>query len=543
MRKMIVTNALLFAVLGVYSQTLISSNLPIITINTNGHTIVNDPKITADMGIIYNGVGVRNNITDPLNHYNGKIGIEIRGQSSQMFPMKAYSIELRDAVGESQEKSLFGMPKEADWVLYAPYNDKTLMRNFLAYTLTNEMGRWAAHCRFVEVMLNDQYIGIYVFMERIKRGSGRVPIAKMGNTDVSGDAVTGGYIFSLDKDANGWFSSIVVPNSPRGEMKQYSYVYPKAENIVQEQKDYLKNFVDSFENAAASASFQDPVNGIRKFADIPSFVDYFIINELSRNVDGYRLSSYFYKDRNSRNSKIFAGPVWDYDLAFRNADYCNGSDRTGWGYRFNYVCPEDGAGLIPFYWFKLVESDSAFRGQVRCRWKDLRQTRLNEQRINFLIDSVVNLTDEARQRHFQKWPVLGEWVWPNPQPIPTTYEGEITSLKQWVHDRLTWLDANMPNEGACEDWPTTITESMKIEVFPNPAGDNNITIKIKVKNEQVINLQITDAMGRLIHTQKINAVPVSNYVTNLNSAPWSKGLYFFRFSTNAGEKIVTKVIR
>jgi archaellum component FlaF (FlaF/FlaG flagellin family) len=203
------------------AQTLTSSNLPIITINTNGQEIPDDPKITADMGIIFNGEGVRNNMTDPLNHYNGKIGIEIRGQSSQMFPMKSYSVELRTATGSSQDKSLFGMPKEADWVLYAPYTDKTLMRNFLAYTLSNELGRWAAHCRFVEVVINGDYKGIYVFMERIKRGSGRVNITKMATTDISDDGVTGGYIFSLDKEPNGWLSSFVPPGSSNQSTRQF----------------------------------------------------------------------------------------------------------------------------------------------------------------------------------------------------------------------------------------------------------------------------------------------------------------------------------
>jgi hypothetical protein len=543
MRKVILSCTLSITGLAAFSQVLTSSNLPIIIINTNGQTIPNDPKITADMGIIYNGNGARNNITDPQNHYSGKIGIEIRGQSSQMFPMKSYSIELRDAAGKSQEKSLFGLPKEADWVLYAPYTDKTLMRNFLAYTMTNEMGRWAAHCRFAEVVLNGEYIGIYVFMERIKRGNGRLNIAKMGSSDITGDAVTGGYIFSLDKEPNGWFSSFATPNSTTAATRQYSYVYPKPENIVQQQKDYLKSFVDSFENAVHSQNFQDPVNGVRKFADISSFVDYFIVNELSRNVDGYRLSSYFYKDRNSLNSKIFAGPVWDYDLAFRNADYCDGSNITGWAYRFNYVCPGDGAGLIPFYWYKLVEKDSAFRGQLRCRWKNLKQSSLSEQRINFLIDSVANLTSEARQRHFQKWPVLGQYVWPNPQPIPTSYEGEVAALKEWVHNRLFWLDNNMPNEGACEDWPANFVETMKVEIFPNPAGETNLTIKIKVKSEQPVTLQVTDAIGRLMHSQRINALPPINYINNINTAGWSKGLYFFRFSNTTGEKIITKVIR
>jgi len=171
------------------AQTLTSSNLPIIVINTNGQEIPDDPKITADMGIVYNGEGVRNNITDPFNHYNGKIGIEIRGQSSQMFPMKSYSIELWNSSGGSVNKSLFGLPQESDWVLYAPYTDKTLMRNFLAYMMSRELGHWSANTRFVEVILNGNYVGVYVFMEKIKRNSGRVNIVKMAKTDISGDAV------------------------------------------------------------------------------------------------------------------------------------------------------------------------------------------------------------------------------------------------------------------------------------------------------------------------------------------------------------------
>ena len=196
-----------------HAQVFESSNLPIIIINTNGQTIPDDPKITADMGIVYNGVGVRNNVSDPMNHYKGKIGIEIRGQSSQMFPMKSYGLELRDIAGNSQDKALFGLPKESDWVLYAPYTDKTLMRNFLAYTTSREMGHRAANCSFVEVVVDGHCKGIYVFMEKIKRGSGRVNISKMAAIDISGDEVTGGYIFSLDKQPNGWFSSYFTPGS------------------------------------------------------------------------------------------------------------------------------------------------------------------------------------------------------------------------------------------------------------------------------------------------------------------------------------------
>ena len=522
------------------AQTLISSNLPIIVINTNGQTIPDEPKITSDMGIINNGNGIRNNITDPFNHYNGKIGIEMRGQSSQMFPMKSYSIELRDNTGNSIDKSLFGLPKESDWILYAPYTDKTLMRNFLAYTMSREMGHWSANCRYAEVVINGDYKGIYVFMEKIKRGSGRVNIAKIAATDISGDAVTGGYIFSLDKEPDGWYSSYSVPNSIASSKRRFSYVYPKLENIVQQQKDYIKSYVDSFENVLAAPYYQDPVNGVRKFADIPSFVDYLIVNEVSRNVDGYRLSSFFYKDRNSKNSKIFAGPVWDYDLAFRNANYCDGSNTDGWAYAFNFVCPNDGAGLIPFWWQQFI-NDTAFQGSLRCRWKQVRQTSMSLTHLNFLIDSIVNLTAEARVRHFQRWPVLGQYIWPNPQPIAVTYDGEITSLKSWIAARLQWLDANISNTGACYDYPADRKESIIVTINPNPLQGNG-TLIIQSKNDQVLNIQVYDVMGRVMFSKQVPLSRGANTM-NLYSNYWASGIYFISLQSSSGDKEVRKLLR
>lgn len=522
------------------SVNLTSSNLPIIVINTNGQEIPDDPKITADMGIVYNGSNQRNNISDPFNHYNGKIGIEIRGQSSQMFPQKSYSLELRKADGKSQDLSMFGLPAESDWVLYAPYTDKTLMRNFLAYTMSRELGHWAANCRFVEVVINNDYKGVYVFMERIKRNAGRVNITKMAKTDNTGDAVTGGYIFSLDKEPNGWFSPIKPPNATNNSTRQYSYVVPKIEDISAEQKAYIRSYVDSFEYALQGPKYQDPVEGVRKFADLSSFMDYFIVNEVSRNVDGYRLSSFFYKDRNSVNRKIIAGPVWDYDLAFRNANYCAGSEVWGWAYMFNYTCPGDGAGLVPFWWERLM-TDTAFAAGLRCRWESVRQTSLSLARVNQLIDSVTNLLSEAQPRQHTRWPVLGQYVWPNPQPIPTTYAGEISTLKSWISARLDWIDLNMPNTGACADWSYTYTGTMHVSAYPNPfrgAGQ----LKIVSRDAQVADINVVDAVGRRIAVRRVSLLTGNNTVS-LQAEAWPRGIYLVRVSNQKGEKVMVKLVK
>lgn len=539
MKKEILTIALFFLLLDLPAQTITSSDLPLVVINTNGQTIMDDPKIMADMGIIYNGAGTRNNMTDPFNHYNGKIGIEIRGQSSQQFPMKSYSLELWDVNGNSVNHSLFGLPAESDWVLYAPYNEKTLMHNFLAYTMTREMGRWAANCRYVEVIINNDYKGIYVLMEKIKRNSARVNVTKLNSADVTGDAVTGGYIFSIDKEADGWFSSYVPKERNNNQYIQFSYIYPKITALVPAQKDYIKGYVDSFENAVNAANYQDKQNGWRHFADENSFIDYFITNEVSRNVDGYRLSTYFFKDRNSKGGKINAGPVWDYDLAFRNANYCKGSDTTGWAYQFNAVCPGD-FWLVPFWWDRFL-SDTAFQSNLKCRWNTLRKTSLSLSRLNTLIDSVVNVTAEARQRHFQRWPVLGQYIWPNPQPIAMTYNGEIQTLKTWLADRLHWLDNNIPNKGACADYPSSVKESVIVSFFPNPFSTNN-TVTVQSRYQQDISLKVLDATGRIIYLQQYSVVAGSNTLS-LPADGWAAGVYFMDIETNAAEKIVRTIVK
>jgi CotH kinase protein/Secretion system C-terminal sorting domain len=521
------------------AQIPASSNLPLIVINTNGQTIPNDPKITADMGIIYNGPGATNNATDPFNHYNGKIGIEIRGQSSQQFPMKSYSIELRDNAGSSINRSLFGLPSESDWVLYAPYNEKTLMHNFLAYTLSRQMGRWAANCRYAEVVINGEYSGIYILMEKIKRGSGRVNIPKINATDITGDAVTGGYIFSIDKEADAWYSAIRPNESTNSQTIRFSYIYPKIETIVNEQKNYIKSYVDSFETALKSQQYQNKQTGWRKFADENSFIDYFIVNELSRNVDGYRLSSYFHKNKNSNGGKIMAGPVWDYDLAFRNANYCNGSDTAGWAYRFNPVCPGD-FWQVPFWWDSF-SSDTAFNSNLRCRWKQLRQTTLSVTNLFSLIDSVTTLTSQARQRHFAKWPVLGQYVWPNPQPIATTYDGEIQTLKTWLTNRLKWMDANIPNTGACFDYPANVNESIIIKSFPNPVHEK-LTLHVDSRNNQLLQIIIFDIAGRQ------QAATVYNLATGKNNfeiqtTGWAAGMYLLSYQSGNGETGTIKLIK
>lgn len=526
----------------VFTQPLpfAGSNLPIVVVRTGGQEIPDDPRIIADMGIIHHPEGARNRLTDGFGEYDGKIAIEIRGQSSQMFPMKSYGLGLRKATGGSLERSIFGMPAASEWILYAPYNDKTLMRNFLAYTLSRNMGRWAANCRYVELVIDGDYKGIYVFMERIRRDAGRVDISKLSAKDESGDALTGGYIFSLDKEPNGWWSSYPPLHAPDGPTPRFSYVYPKADDISPVQKDYLRRYVDSFETALFGPHHQDPQTGVRRYADLSSFIDYFLVNEVSRNVDAYRLSAYFHKDRNSIDRRIIAGPVWDFDLAFRNANFCSGSDVEGWAYRFNEVCPTDGAGLVPFWWERLM-ADTQFLAALHCRWKALRQTTLSPRRVFCMIDSFALVVDEAQRRHFMRWPVLGRGIWPNSNPIPKSYAGEIIQLKTWLNARLSWIDRNLPQVGACAAWPAERTGTLLLSAFPNPfTGDGMVVAESMT--DQAVKMFIADGGGSVVMNRTI-ALRAGRNAIPLQAGAWPPGIYVICMESRTGERFLQRMVK
>jgi subtilisin-like proprotein convertase family protein len=426
--------------------TIQSSSLPIFNINTNGQNIPDEPKITAQMGVIWNGEGIRNFVSDAFNHYQGVIGIETRGASSAGFPKKSYSIELRDFTGAELEQSLCGYPAESDWVLSAQYTDKTLMRGIISFEMMRQMGWWAPRSRPVELFLNGAYQGVYILMERVKRDDNRVDIAGLSANDNSGDDLTGGYILKVDKNSGssdpGW-NSRYLP-LPAGDSIYISYYYPDAADITPQQTQYIKAYIDSFETALIGPDYQHPDSGYQRYVDVERAAEAFIIQELTRSIDAYRKSFYLYKDKNSNGGKIKFAPVWDYDLSFGNVDFCDGMNYWGWQIDFNYICGGD-YWLNPF-WFERMRTDSTFRKYVRCRWDDLRAGPFATAALHQMIDSMYQELEESQEWNFTVWPIMGQYVWPNFY-IGQNYREEADTLKWWIAQRLNWLDRNLPNNG------------------------------------------------------------------------------------------------
>ena len=215
-------------------------------------------------------------------------------------------------------------------------------------------------------------------------------------------------------------------------------------------------------------------------------------------MDGYRISTYLYKDKDSKGGKLTAGPAWDFDLTFGNADYCDGNKSTGWAYNFNYVCSND-YWTVPFWW-EIMLKDPVFINVLAAEYKKLREGSLSDKNMNLQIDSMQTQLSKAQVRNFTKWNRWGQYDWPIPSPIASSWEGEVTQLRTWLKNRLTWLDNNMPKSVAVADGRLLANENEDLvvtEVFPNPII-NQFFVKIRTPQPEDIKLELFGINGQKV---------------------------------------------
>jgi len=491
-----------------------ASHLPLIIINTNGQLILDEPKINAWIKVINNGPGQINSSNNPATDFEGFIGIEIRGQSSQMFPKQGFGIETRNLLKADSSVSLLGMPEENDWILSAPYSDKSLMRNPLTYYLGSKMGDWQPKTKWCEVFINENYQGIYLLEEKIKRDKDRVNIGKMFPESLTGDSITGGYIVKVDKltylDINEYFRTYPTVRFNNARNYDFTYVYPKANVITSAQRIYIKNFLTDLESTLNGSKFKDPLIGYRKYMDENSFAEFQIMQELSNNVDGYRYSTFFYKDRDSDGGKLHAGPLWDFDLCYGNVDYSPPRLATN-QWLYTTFGPNEGYGM---HWWARLMQDPEYVKMIKLKYSQLRAGAFNTDSIMSYLNNNQTLLGEAINRNFEYWPILNEYIWPNAY-IGYTYENELNYLKTWLYERLIWLDSKWLLSLNSENSNALVKDFV---VYPNPFS-SELNFSILPNNLDEIVVEIYSSQGkRMLHKtiQPVNKTFTDIQIDNIN---------------------------
>lgn len=400
-----------------------NSDLPLVVISTFGRTPSSGIFTTGHMMIIDRGVDGRTAITD-LPDFSGFAALKTRGSSTEGTPKPSWAVEIRDDAGDDLDVEVLGMPEDSDWILHAPYSfDTALVRNPFIYELSNNVGRYATRTRFCEVFLNTRnaplsrttdYMGVYSFMEKIKRGPNRVDIEELLPEHAAEPEISGGYMLKIDRLDPG--------DSGFGAAGQsMGFVEPKEREVTAAQKTWIRSYFDDFGRALNGPAFKDPVTGYAKFVDVDSWIDHHILNVLALNVDALRLSTHFYKNR---SGKIEFGPIWDFDRSMNSTD---GRDDNARAWRGT----GDATDFFSYPWWGRLFQDPAFYARYRERWNELRNGTLSTPSMHAIIDRMAAELEESHVRNFQKWPVLPVSAWP----------AQITNMKTWLADRAAWIDS------------------------------------------------------------------------------------------------------
>ena len=513
----------------IYATALLASfslaqtcDLPIVFIDTKGECLDQNvtEKIPATMKVLD---GATNNVADSAKGTRYDIGIKVRGQSSAKFPKPGYSIEVRDEKGEGMDVSLFGLPPADDWVLHGPYVDKSMMRNALAHWLFRQAGHYSPRTRHFDLYINGVYRGVYVLIEKIKRGKYRVNVSKLKETDISGDDVTGGYIWAFDKTGTNTggmgMEDINKEGFSTADGLNVIMHYPKKENLQTQQQAYLKKYLEDLENL-----FKNGKNGsgYENYVDMTSALDYVLHEEVTNNSDSYWCSFFLHKPKDSKGGKVTLGPAWDFNLAMSNGGGMGSTTTDGWQIENPQKQGQGGmmmmgGGLKAPNWLIGMWKDSLYQSELKKRWAELRSGVWHTKTMDTYLDSMKVYITKAADRNFKRWPNLGQGSGqgdPDPEPMKycsnqnqggqnqnpwgmwgggmggglamggnnaNTWDGEFEHLRKKMKERMQWMDRQL---GFTEPTQPIVTEP----VIHDPDWQKDTITQSNYRNVQMENL-------------------------------------------------------
>lgn len=490
-----------------------STLLPYVVIETNEFGVY-DTSVIARMGVINNTTGKFNRLTDSFTDYNGRIRLKLHGSSSLEFPKKSLRIELQDSTGANNNVSILGLPKENDFILYAPFQDKTLIKNVLTYNLGRKMGYYAPRTRFCELVLNGYDLGLHVLIEKIKRDKNRVDIKKLNSYDSTATSVTGGYILQYN---NG---SLQIE-------------YPAPDNIMPEQKDYINGFINKCEILIRNINDCSDDNAYKKYIDISSVADYFIINELSSNVDAFHRSWYMYKDNDAVDGRLKYGPLWDYNVAWY---FHRGQSPYDWR------SPDS-----PILSFASILKDTSFVHLLIRKWTTYRKGILSNEAIFGLIDSLTTSIAPAIKRNYQIWPSVQYTE--RGQYVGLTYQDWLDETKTWIQDRLQWIDVSIGNfdyDPTCiSSYNDVLSDNNGIEgikCYPDPFSDE-LNLELFSWHPGDIKVSIYDVTGVALYAESFSVTSGNNRINMRIDHNISPGFYTLMITKGSEPVYMQKIIK
>jgi hypothetical protein len=400
--------------------------LPIIRINTeNSYPILDKKNYIPGKVVIEDPDGAywdtpKHEVTITDN------GVRGSGNSTWDMPKKPYKIKFDEKI------SIFGLGEDKEWVLLANYADKTLLRNVVAMKLSEIVGMtWTPSMLPVELYLNDEYMGCYTFSEHKKVSKHRVDLDIVGDSDNSGDAVTGDYYMEIEQNMD-------ETTCFRTSICGIPMMFSDPEVPTAAQYDYIVGYFYEAEGALMGSNFTDPASGWQKYIDIESFAKAYIVNELTKNIDGnMRKSSFITKEK---GKKLEMYHLWDYDLTLGNCNYLDDEfgatdGPEGWFIK-DFSCLPYIHGWYHTNWYTRLTDDPAFCAKVKEIW-NAHHEELSS--IPEFIDLKAMIMEDAQKRNFRKWNILNTSVWPN-VVVKGSYAGEVDYLKDYYTKRFNWLD-------------------------------------------------------------------------------------------------------
>lgn len=421
------------------------THLPLVLIDTGGqeipgkvtgqtddfgetiNTLAADGRDVIDVSFVIVDNQTRNNHPSDEATLTTTAQIRVRGHSSRLFEKSPYQLDFVDENGEAAPAAVMGMPAHSEWVLYGPYLDKSLVRNYMWYNIAGEVMEWAPNVRYCELILNGEYRGLYLMVETITDGED----CRLNLSTTEQNVKTTGYLLRGDR---------TTQEDLGGQRDIYTYLermltlrtdilikYPGRSSLTQELRQEIELDYAAFEKALYSYDYDTDDYGYWNYIDVDNFVDYFLINEFSLNVDAGRYSTYIYKDLSGK----FKLAVWDFNNACDN-------------FPTDPLTP-DQINMVSHTWFFMLCKSEDFVERLLDRYDELRASVLNETYLLNYIDETLAYLGPAVERNNQRWnDAMTQWEPLTPEERNLhSHEEAVDQLKEWLYERGIWLDENI----------------------------------------------------------------------------------------------------